>query len=57
MELHNTYYPQNIRKEKSRKMKWDGHVACMESWVKRTNFSHESLEGKVNSEDVIVDGT
>jgi hypothetical protein len=45
-ELHNLYASPNIITVfKSRKMRWEGHVARKEEIKMRTKFSWEKLEG------------
>jgi hypothetical protein len=52
-EFHNLYSSPNIVKiVKSWRIKWAGHVACMEKSEMRTKFRLESLKERGHSEDL-----
>jgi hypothetical protein len=56
-ELHNLYSsPDIIRKVKSRRMRWVGHVARMGEERKVYKFWWESPKGRGHLEDKSVDG-
>jgi hypothetical protein len=56
-ELHNLFSsPNNIRKIKSRRMKWAGHVARMGTEKKCTRFRWKSPKERDHSQDRGVDG-
>jgi hypothetical protein len=57
-ELHNLYSsPDIIRQIKSRKMKWEGHVACMGEGRKVYRVLAGKPEGKDHLEDGDIDGS
>jgi hypothetical protein len=56
-ELHNLFSsPNNIRKIKTRRMRWAGHVARMGTEKMRTSFRWKSPKEGDHSQDQGVDG-
>jgi hypothetical protein len=54
-KLQNLYFSPNIRMNKSRRMRWAGHVEHMGEMRNAYKFWMESLEGKVNFEGLGID--